>query len=416
MQWELHLFGIDNNHVKNLLTEKRVTLGYLTGASLLLFPAWMMRDAELVERFEQIESKQPLELYDQAILCGDLPTCFRISHKLVILLLNYVLKIVSQFLSRNLDAVVTEHPVVVEQYLLNIGSFLLFRVLIVVAIIRLLKHFLETWRRTSIGMAGLAFLLSGLPFRVGVEFRDSLLILFGFETGNLNWHFSRQSSIFLLEHDYAGLVAVLVLPAWIARQEASRRAIWNYAAAGFILAITYEHLALVLCVALLWSWRTEPYAVVGRAVAIVLLGWVVPVTALAVFSQEENPDSRENLSLMINYYRSSNFSNLSVVLQLSVGFFLISYLLGRFLEHAQQKSVSPIHATHDLQRSINGVIIGLTLSYGFGMFVSGVISEFGRQTIGMQILLLISGLIHNRRTGVKTRRLWRLGTSGSGKT
>ena len=34
-------------------------------------------------------------------------------------------------------------------------------------------------------------------------------------------------------------------------------------------------------------------------------------------------------------------------------------------------------------------MIGLSLSYSFGFFTSGLSSEVGRQTLGLQILLLI---------------------------
>jgi hypothetical protein len=402
--------------MKSFLTDKQVTSGYLAGSLFLLIPAWMMRDAELVERLRQIESDAPLALYDQSILCGDLPTCFRLSHKLVIFVLDQLLKITLQPIFGFLGDVVTDHPKVVQQYLLNIGPFMLFRLLVLVGILSLFQCFFRSWRRTSIAVVGTALLLSGLPFRLAAEFREMLLAGVGAEPDNLVWHFSRQSTIFLLEHDYAGLVAALGLPLWIAQKPFTQRSVFQFAAAGFLLAIVFEHLALVLCIALIWSSRNKLDLVLGKRAAVILLGWCIPTVALTVFSQKVRPDGRENLSLMIDHYRANNFSNLSIVLQLSFGFFGSSYLLGRILRNTFPRTFSRFCLASQIQRGINGVIIGLLLSYFFGMFVSGVLSEFGRQTIGTQILIFVAALGRNSQAKVARRGIWRRVTSATRET
>lgn len=45
------------------------------------------------------------------------------------------------------------------------------------------------------------------------------------------------------------------------------------------------------------------------------------------------------------------------------------------------------------RRAVRGVFLGLTLTYFVGFFNSGIASEFGRQSLGGQVLAIIAGYL-----------------------
>jgi hypothetical protein len=369
-----------------------IALSLLT--MLVLVAAWPVRDQELVVRITQVADREPVELYNEKIFCTSLPECFRVANKLVVSAARIVTDRIVEAFHLFPGSTVTEVPSWVPQYTRNLAPYLLLRVIVIVAFAFALRIYLRRWWVVALVSNLLLFWSTGVPIRASTRLYEWMLSTVGWTDfyPNLGWHISRNSTIFLLEYDYLALVAVLVFP-WILSKGIFQRGVLAPIIFGSALALTFENLAAVFIIGALWSsWRLTKKISVAKPF-LIGVGWSLPVAALIVYSRVSNPDAGTPLVAITKLGYSINTEYRPLVYRLLIGFLVLPYVFGVIAEFVLSRLRVTISWNHELRPYINGVILGLCFSYFVGYFHSALATEFGRQSLGGQVLLFLSGFL-----------------------
>ena len=360
---------------------------------LALFTAWPVRDQELVVRFQQAaESDVGYGAYNEKLFCAQLPECFRVANKVVVSTAQIATDGLVEAFRLLPGSSVTEIPEQVPQYTRNLAPHLLLRIMVIVGLAFALRVYLKRWWVVGVVANLLLFWSTGVPVRAVTHGYEWLLGLIGrtdFYPG-LAWHVARNSTIFLLDYDYVALVTVVFLPVLLSRAT-FQQGIVRPLLLGAALALTFENLAAVFIIGLLWSsWRITKRVSLVKPF-LIGLGWLVPITSLIIFSKLSNPDAGTPLVAITKLGYSINSEYRPLVLRLLVGFLVLPYLLGMLTELVLSRLGVKIEWNHQLRIYINGIILGLCFSFLVGYFHSALATEFGRQSISAQVLLFLSG-------------------------
>ena len=362
---------------------------------LALFTAWPVRDQELVVRFQQAaESDVDYGAYNEKLFCAQLPECFRVANKVVVSTAQIATDGLVEAFRLLPGSSVTEIPEQVPQYTRNLAPYLLLRIMVIVGLAFALRAYLKRWWVVGVVANLLLFWSTGVPVRAVTHGYEWLLGLIGrtdFYPG-LAWHVARNSTIFLLDYDYVALVTVVFLPVLLSRAT-FQQGIVRPLLLGAALALTFENLAAVFIIGLLWSsWRITKRVSLVKPF-LIGLGWLVPIISLIVFSKLSNPDAGTPLVAITKLGYSINSEYRPLVLRLLVGFLVLPYLLGMLTELVLSRLGVKIEWNHQLRIYINGIILGLCFSFLVGYFHSALATEFGRQSISAQVLLFLSGFL-----------------------
>ena len=252
------------------------------------------------------------------------------------------------------------------------------------------------------------FWSTGVPVRAFTRLYEWILSTIGWTDfyPDLGWHISRNSTIFLLEYDYLALVAVLVFP-WILYKGIFQRGVLIPIFFGSALALTFENLAAVFIIGALWSsWRLTKKVALAKPF-LIGVGWSLPITALIIYSRVSNPDAGTPLVAITKLGYSINTEYRPLVFRLLIGFLVLPYILGVITEYVLSRLGLKISWNHQLRVYVNGVILGLCFSYFVGYFHSALATEFGRQSLGGQVLLFLSGFLA-RQARVERRQQQRI--------
>lgn len=348
-------------------------------------------------RLQNAESSAPLDLYDESLLCGDVPTCFRLSNKIVIAFTKPIFDVLEKLSEvapgssiTNLDSA--------AKISRNVAPYLIVRLLVLVGVVIALKKYLETWIRVSILSSVLMLWISGIPIRAVAKSYTEIrqwLSIGEVYAPTLFDHFSRQSTVFILEHDMLAALTVVWLP--LILYKIPKKKSWlKLGAVGLVSTLVFENLAIVCCVALTWmSYTTSKRRVLQNSLQI-LSGWVLvigPVTVYAAVATQRNDAGLVSTS---RYYFETNRDHQNLIVHFFVGFLLLPLVFGLAIRCVALRIGRSIRSPEHLWQTINGVALGLVASFVVGFFTSGLASEFGRQTLGAQILLFISGLLWPR--------------------
>ncbi len=381
---------------RKVVAMRRVVMAVLLSlmTTLVLFAAWPVRDHELVVRIAQAADSKPVELYNEKLFCTLLPDCFRVANKAMVAGARIVTDGIVDVFHLLPGSTVTEVPAWAPQYTRNLAPYLLLRLVVLVALAYALRIYLRRWWVVALVSNLLLFWSTGVPIRASTRLYELLLSTFGWTDfyPNLGWHMSRNSTIFLLEYDYLALVAVLVFP-WILYKGIFQRGVLMPIIFGSALALTFENLAAVFIIGALWSsWRlTKKVALVKPF--LIGIGWVLPIAALIIYSKLSNPDAGTPLVAITKLGYSINTEYRPLVFRLLIGFLVVPYLLGVLTENVLSHLRVKVSWNHELRPYINGVILGLCFSYFVGYFHSALATEFGRQSLGGQVLLFLSGFL-----------------------
>ena len=362
---------------------------------LALFTAWPVRDQELVVRFQQAaESDVDYGAYNEKLFCAGLPECFRVANKVVVSTAQIATDGLVEAFRLLPGSSVTEIPEQVPQYTRNLAPHLLLRIMVIVGLAFALRVYLKRWWVVGVVANLLLFWSTGVPVRAVTHGYEWLLGLIGrtdFYPG-LAWHVARNSTIFLLDYDYVALVTVVFLPVLLSRAT-FQQGIVRPLLLGAALALTFENLAAVFIIGLLWSsWRITKRVSLVKPF-LIGLGWLVPIVSLIIFSKLSNPDAGTPLVAITKLGYSINSEYRPLVLRLLVGFLVLPYLLGMLTELVLSRLGVKIEWNHQLRIYINGIILGLCFSFLVGYFHSALATEFGRQSISAQVLLFLSGFL-----------------------
>ena len=374
---------------------------------LALFTAWPVRDQELVVRFQQAaESDVGYGAYHEKLFCAQLPECFRVANKVVVSTAQIVTDGLVEAFRLLPGSSVTDIPEQVPRYTRNLAPYLLLRIMVIVGLAFALRAYLKRWWVVGVVANLLLFWSTGVPVRAVAHGYEWLLGLIGrtdFYPG-LAWHVARNSTIFLLDYDYVALVTVVFLPVLLSRAT-FQQGIVRPLLLGAALALTFENLAAVFIIGLLWSsWRITKRVSLVKPF-LIGLGWLVPITSLIIFSKLSNPDAGTPLVAITKLGYSINSEYRPLVLRLLVGFLVLPYLLGMLTELVLSRLGVKIEWNHQLRIYINGIILGLCFSFVVGYFHSALATEFGRQSISAQVLLFLSGFLARQARSDRRARL-----------
>jgi hypothetical protein len=374
---------------------------------LALFAAWPVRDHELVGRVTQAaESGVDYGAYNEKLFCAQLPECFRVANKVVVSMAQIVTDGFVAAFHFLPGSSVTDIPEQVPQYTRNLAPYLLLRVMVIVGLAFALRAYLKRWWVVGVVANLLLFWSTGVPVRAVTYSYEWLLGLIGrtdFYPG-LAWHVARNSTIFLLDYDYVALVTVVFLPVLLSRAT-FQQGIIRPLLLGAALALTFENLAAVFIIGLLWSsWRITKRVSLVKPF-LIGLGWLVPIVSLVVFSKLSNPDAGTPLVAITKLGYSINSEYRPLVLRLLIGFLVLPYLFGMLTEFVLTRLGVKIEWSHQLRIYINGIILGLCFSFLVGYFHSALATEFGRQSISAQVLLFLSGFLARQARSDRRARL-----------
>ena len=375
----------------------RVISVLLLIATLVSFVvAWPARDHELVVRLDRVSEAEPAELYIEQLFCTLLTDCFRAAHKIVGTAARLTIEGTITLLYAFPGSAVTEVPEWAPQYARNLGPYLVLRALVLVAIAFALLRYMGRWWTVAVVANVMLWWSTGSPIRALVRGYGNLAGLLGdADLGPvLDYHFSMNSTIFLLEYDYIALALLLFFPIWLQRDDI-HRGTWRPIVMGLLLAMTFEHLAIVYVVALVWlAWRGRLTSWL-RPALLVTLGWAVYILAMILNARLSAPGAEERIVTItqLGYRINREGSHEWIILRFVFGFLGIPYLLGLVVGAVTRRLGLLRLAASNLRPYIHAVVIGLSLSYLVGFFHSALITEFGRQTIAAQVLLFVSGML-----------------------
>jgi hypothetical protein len=379
------------------LTRDRIISVVLLIVTVISFVvAWPARDHELAYRLSMVSEEQPVSLYQEKLFCITLTDCFRAMHKLIITAARIPIEGLTSVLYALPGSTVTEVPTFVPQYARNLGPYLVFRALVIAAIAFALYRYFRRWWAVALVANILLWWSTGVPIRAIVRLYGNLVSLAGDPTvgSPLQYHFSMNSTIFLLEYDYLALSLLLFFPIWL-RDSRIHQGILKPLVLGVLLAMSFEHLAIVYVVALVWlSWRNKLKGWV-RPATLITLGWGVYIAAMIIHARLSLPGSESRIVSItqLGYRINREGDHEWIIVRFVFGFLLVPYLLGRVVGVITRSLGLLRAASENLRPYIHAVVLGLCLSYLVGFFHSALITEFGRQTIAAQALLLISGLL-----------------------
>jgi hypothetical protein len=342
-----------------------------------------------------VSEEQPVSLYQEKLFCITLTDCFRAMHKLIITAARIPIEGLTSVLYALPGSTVTEIPIWAPQYARNLGPYLVFRVLVIAAIAFALYRYFRRWWAVALVANVLLWWSTGVPIRAVVRL---WIILAGDQTvgSQLPFHFSRNSTIFLVEYDYLALSLLLFFPIWL-RDSRIHQGILKPLVLGVLLAMSFEHLAIVYVVALVWlSWRNKITGWV-RPATLITLSWGVYIAAMIIHARLSLPGSERRLVSItqLGYRINREGDHEWIIVCFVFGFLLVPYLLGRVVGVITRSLGLLRAASENLRPYIHAVVLGLCLSYLVGFFHSALITEFGRQTIAAQILLFVSGVLKN---------------------
>lgn len=382
--------------VRKVVAMRRVVMAVLLSlmTTLVLFAAWPVRDQELVVRIAQAADSKPVELYNEKLFCTLLPDCFRVANKAMVAGARIVTDGIVDVFHLLPGSTVTEVPAWAPQYTRNLAPYLVLRVMVLVALAFALRIYVKRWWAVALVSNLLLFWSTGVPVRAVTRLYEWILNTIGRTDfySDLGSHISRNSTIFLLEYDYVALVAVLVFP-WILSKGIFQRGVFPPIIFGSALALTFENLAAVFIIGALWSsWRLTKKVALAKPF-LIGVGWTLPITAIIVYSRLSNPDAGTPLVAITKLGYSINTEYRPLVYRLLIGFLVLPFVLGMITEYALSRLRVKVSWNHELRPYINGVILGLCFSYFVGYFHSALATEFGRQSLGGQVLLFLSGFL-----------------------
>ena len=371
-----------------------VILLIVTATSFVV--AWPARDHELVVRLDRIADEKPVELYQEKLFCTTLTDCFRATHKITLTGIRILMNGAIDVLYAVPGNQVTEVPGWAPQFIRNVGPYLVLRAVVLVAIAFALYRYFRRWWTVALVANVLLWWSTGAPIRAIVKAYGWAASQLGDATlgSILDYHFSMNSTIFLLEYDYLALTLLLFFPLWL-QQHRIHQGVWRPLLLGALLGMTFEHLAPVYVVALVWlAWRKR-LTNWFRPALLMGIGWVIYIAGMIIYTRITMPGAEERIVSItqLGYRINREGQHEWIIFRFVFGFLGVPYLLGLALGAITRRLGLLRTAVAELRPYIHAVVLGLSLSYLVGFFHSALITEFGRQTIAAQVLLFASGVL-----------------------
>ena len=349
----------------------------------------LTRDPTLVLTANDLSNNQASE-FTRSVFCNSWPECFRYGSSL----LGHIPFLISRYLSTFYAASIgrfTQSDIANQQYL-GLAISLIYRVSAFVVVAFCLWVIFKSWFAVAVLINSFFLHLTGaIPIRTFNAFK----YLFSGQISTSSLEVLRNtvevhSRMYFVFYDFSALAMLAVFLVLFEKEFYKRFSLTQIFAIGFFATSIFEHLAIVAAVAcIVLSLRGKDKQIRIAAIALTAGALASVVFAFSAgYLRSKNTGS--NLLDTWNRYGQENFHHLD---QIIAGFMisllpviLLGLICGLLL---RANLVNKIQISNSLKSNIQALMIGLSLSYSFGFFTSGLSSEVGRQTLGLQILLLI---------------------------
>ena len=349
----------------------------------------LTRDPTLVLTANDLSNNQASE-FTRSVFCNSWPECFRYGSSL----LGHIPFLISRYLSTFYAASIgrfTQSDIANQQYL-GLAISLIYRVSAFVVVAFCLWVIFKSWFAVAVLINSFFLHLTGaIPIRTFNAFK----YLFSGQISTSSLEVLQNtvevhSRMYFVFYDFSALAMLAVFLVLFEKEFYKRFSLTQIFAIGFFATSIFEHLAIVAAVAcIVLSLRGKDKQIRIAAIALTAGALASVVFAFSAgYLRSKNTGS--NLLDTWNRYGQENFHHLD---QIIAGFIisllpviLLGLICGLLL---RANLVNKIQTSNSLKSNIQALMIGLSLSYSFGFFTSGLSSEVGRQTLGLQILLLI---------------------------
>ena len=349
----------------------------------------LTRDPTLVLTANDLSNNQASE-FTRSVFCNSWPECFRYGSSL----LGHIPFLISRYLSTFYAASIgrfTQSDIANQQYL-GLAISLIYRVSAFVVVAFCLWVIFKSWFAVAVLINSFFLHLTGaIPIRTFNAFK----YLFSGQISTSSLEVLQNtvevhSRMYFVFYDFSALAMLAVFLVLFEKEFYKRFSLTQIFAIGFFATSIFEHLAIVAAVAcIVLSLRGK-----DKQIRIAVIALTAGALASVVFAFSagylRSKNTGSNLLDTWNRYGQENFHHLD---QIIAGFIisllpviLLGLICGLLL---RANLVNKIQISNSLKSNIQALMIGLSLSYSFGFFTSGLSSEVGRQTLGLQILLLI---------------------------
>ena len=349
----------------------------------------LTRDPTLVLTANDLSNNQASE-FTRSVFCNSWPECFRYGSSL----LGHIPFLISRYLSTFYAASIgrfTQSDIANQQYL-GLAISLIYRVSAFVVVAFCLWVIFKSWFAVAVLINSFFLHLTGaIPIRTFNAFK----YLFSGQISTSSLEVLQNtvevhSRMYFVFYDFSALAMLAVFLVLFEKEFYKRFSFTQIFAIGLFATSIFEHLAIVAAVAcIVLSLRGKDKQIRIAAIALTAGALASVVFAFSAgYLRSKNTGS--NLLDTWNRYGQENFHHLDQIIAGFIISLLPVILLGLIFGLLVQASlVNKIQISNSLKSTIQALMIGLSLSYSFGFFTSGLSSEVGRQTLGLQILLLI---------------------------
>ena len=349
----------------------------------------LTRDPTLVLTANDLSNNQASE-FTRSVFCNSWPECFRYGSSL----LGHIPFLISRYLSTFYAASIgrfTQSDIANQQYL-GLAISLIYRVSAFVVVAFCLWVIFKSWFAVAVLINGFFLHLTGaIPIRTFNAFK----YLFSGQISTSSLEVLQNtvevhSRMYFVFYDFSALAMLAVFLVLFEKEFYKRFSFTQIFAIGLFATSIFEHLAIVAAVAcIVLSLRGK-----DKQIRIAVIALTAGALASVVFAFSagylRSKNTGSNLLDTWNRYGQENFHHLDQIIAGFIISLLPVILLGLIFGLLVQASlVNKIQISNSLKSTIQALMIGLSLSYSFGFFTSGLSSEVGRQTLGLQILLLI---------------------------
>ena len=347
-----------------------------------------LRDPYLLRSFDS-QVLQHTEYDESRFLCRQLPLCFRFASPI----LGDSLSLVTRFFDSIYSEVLLFHEGITsiqkENFFLFLSS-LTYPVVALCICFLLVKKISRSFMVAILFINLYLFLLSGqtIIWLSKLVSSSGLIYQNASTTQRFIDGLATFPTIFLLFYDYSALVVLCVSIWFLSNPRSVNSSFFTKFMIGLISTAFFENLGIVFFIATCWIDRDLDQPKGWRKNIPVALG----AGLLVLVIQIRSTSGRANIP-MFNIWKetfSNNTSSFAAVVISLVLLLGLPLIFGLIFGKALKLLIKPvINLELRSKRAIEGYSLGLAFSTTVGFFTSGLSAEAGRQTLGLQFLILL---------------------------
>lgn len=348
-----------------------------------------LRDPNLLRSFDS-QVLQHSDYDESRFLCRQLPLCFRFASPVLGDFLNLVIRFFDNIYS---GALLPFHGGITNILRENFFLFLTnltYPVGALYVCFLLVKKLTKSFTVSVLFINLYLFLLSGqsIIWLSKLVSSSGMIYQNASTTQRLIDGLTTFPTMFLLFYDYSALVILCVSIWFLSNPRSLNSSFLTKFMIGLISTAFFENLGIVFFIATCWIDRDQDQPKNWRKNLPVVLG----AGLLILVIQIRSTSGRANIP-MFNIWKetfSNNTSSFAAVVISLVLLLGLPLIFGFIFGTALKLLIKPvINLEPRSKRAIEGYSLGLAFSTAVGFFTSSLSAEAGRQTIGLQFLILL---------------------------